>query len=78
MRSTHIATAPTSQGRGPAQHPRRLDQSALRAAFLQGLARRVDRDTSGTVTLPTGRADIGEVRKVLRALDRARQVEGRR
>jgi hypothetical protein len=30
-------------------------------AFLTALQRRVDRDRVGTITLPTGRVDLGEV-----------------
>jgi hypothetical protein len=60
---------------------RRIDQpderSAMCSAFLDALARRVGINPSGQVVLPTGAADGAEISKVLRALDRVRQMEGR-
>jgi hypothetical protein len=53
------------------------ERSALRAAFLRALADRVTTNRGGQVTLPTGRADAGEVAKVLRAIERARQARDR-
>lgn len=55
------------------RHPRRIDQSAMRTAFVEALTQRVEARPSGTVTLPTGRADAGEVAKVLRAIEHIRQ-----
>jgi hypothetical protein len=51
------------------------DQSALRDAFLRALRRRVDSCASGTIVLPTGHSDAGEVARVLQALERARAVQ---
>ena len=63
--------------RAPPRHPRRIDdQSAMRTAFIEALAQRVEARPSGIITLPTGRADAGEVAHVLRALDRARAAGG--
>lgn len=59
--------------RTPPQHPRRIDQSAMRTALLQALARRVERDPTGTITLPTGTTNTEELADVMIALDRARQ-----
>jgi hypothetical protein len=58
---------------------RRIDEgSALRDAFLRALKRRVDARPAGTVTLPTGRHDAGEVAKVLQAVESARRPAGGR
>jgi hypothetical protein len=64
--------------RVPPQHPRRIEQSAMRAALLEALRGRVARDPAGLVSLPTGRANVSETARVLTALDRAHSAEGRR
>ena len=47
-------------------------------AYLDALAKRVDAAT-GTLALPTGRAEAAEIGKVLRAIDQARAAgTGRR
>lgn len=55
---------------------RRIDQlderSPIREAFIRALEHRVDTRPFGTIVLPTGRADAGEVARVLRALERVR------
>lgn len=51
-------------------------QTTMQAAYLAALAKRIERESGGQVTLPTGRADIAEVATVVRALERAR-TEGR-
>jgi hypothetical protein len=48
----------------------------MRDGLLEALRRRVERDSSGLVILPTGRAKATEIARVLVALDRAR--DGRR
>jgi hypothetical protein len=52
------------------QHPRRIDQSAMRAAFLDALSHRVARDQRGEVVLPAGIVDAVDIGRVLSAIDR--------
>jgi hypothetical protein len=49
----------------------------MREALLAGLRRRVARDPAGRVVLPVGHVEATEAARVVRALDRARDVEGR-
>jgi hypothetical protein len=53
-------------------------ESAMAAAFMQALTRRVERDLSGQVTLPTGRVDAADVDRVLKAINRVHDEEGNR
>jgi len=47
----------------------------MHAAFLQALKRRVVRDNSGQVILPTGIVDADELTSVLIAIERARDEQ---
>jgi hypothetical protein len=58
--------------------PRRTNQpnnerSAIRAAFLSALTRRVARNLAGRVVLPIGPVDVTELEKVLHAIERERR-----
>ncbi len=74
MKAYTTSVAPAPVGRAPRQAGSDA-KSALRDAFLSALVRRVPR--GGTVTLPTGIVDCGELGRILAALDRA-QAEGDR
>jgi hypothetical protein len=50
----------------------------MRVALLEALRRRVGRNSTGRITLPTGPAKVAEIARVLAALDRARQQRRRR
>jgi hypothetical protein len=50
-------------------------KSPMAGAFIAGLRKRVQRDSNGKVVLPTGRANVGEIAKVLKALDTCRDKE---
>jgi hypothetical protein len=55
--------------------------TSMALAFLDALidwTARLVNDAAGTVMLPVGRANVGEVTQVLRALDRARAEKQRR
>jgi hypothetical protein len=54
----------------------RDDQSPLRTAFVRALKRRTETRPTGTIVLPTGRAAVAEVAKVLRAIERIHQADG--
>jgi hypothetical protein len=50
----------------------------MKAALLVALRRRVVRDSSDRVIVPTGHVKVADVARVLTALDRAHSAEGRR
>jgi hypothetical protein len=56
----------------------RPEEAPMGAALLEALRRRVVRDPTGRIILPTGRVNVADVARVLTALDRARRTEGRR
>ena len=56
--------------------PQSPETSAMAAAFLAALKRRVSDRPTGEITLPTGPAAADEIDRVLQAPDRARQAEG--
>jgi hypothetical protein len=59
------------------KHTPHPDKSPMADAFLQGLRERVERNPAGQVVLPTGIVDVGELVRVLQAVDRARDREDR-
>ena len=64
------------------RHSRRIHQpnpaeTSIGSAFLRALAKRVDANPTGKLTLPTGPAEAAEVRKLLAAIDLARAHDGR-
>jgi hypothetical protein len=66
---------PSRPARQP--HARRTepDNAAMRAAYERALRCRINANASGTVVLPTGTANTGEIAQVLRAIDVARAEE---
>jgi len=57
------------------KHFRHPPNEKMHAAFLQALKRRVVRDNSGQVILPTGIVDADELTSVLIAIERARDEQ---
>lgn len=66
------------QSRPQARSRQREAGAVMQGAFLDALRGRVARDPAGRVILPTGPAKATEVARVISALDRASQADGRR
>jgi hypothetical protein len=47
-------------------------RSGMYGAFERALRERTERDPTGQVALPVGYADVGEIKRVLHAIDKAR------
>ena len=65
------ATARTGRRRRP------TTLTPMQTALLEAAKRRIARDPEGQVVLPIGTVEVGELAKVLAALDRIRQGKGR-